>query len=695
MSLIIVLGLLALLTGLAASFALIMRSERAAGRGMLDQTRARHLIPVALNLALDDIQNTMVAYRHDKGETALLYPDWSDYGWPDALASTNLVAWAGSAMANPIGTLLGGTASNAIPRSLRTDATGAVSRAQWIPVPHGGTNPPLGRVAYLIVNVSGLHDANALRNLQRGVHYWAESPVAWDDVWLGSSNIVDGLYWEGEIDEPDDFFWEEGFHYETLPELLKHNPAFGVIPAASNLFVFSFDPNPDQYFEDADTNLLGTAAMGTHLFDKLNVNSVTNTQSDFVPFTNLVAILEQAGFTNNAEQVAGNLVGYLDRNAAAPDHPDGGPWTDRVVGYGGQAVPLINEVAWQATSGAHEFVTELWFPFHPPSTNTYEFRLHVFTNANAPGSLANAAWSATNTIEAMDFESNPFVCFTNNTGISTTNHPTVRYWGQVLRQPGNMLVNEAMRGEIAIGPTNRYYSAIDPRANRRKEDWQAMATKTLGRINDNFPWTNSGARLPLFQRGGPMRSIAELRHIYAGPEWRHIDLLDPDQGGFLMDRLSVGLNIPSYGRIHIGTCQDVSLRVLFHKAEKGFKNTVVSTNRALDVGFDWEDIDDILLWADRQARNYRELLAASTNFPHFAVVAHTNRMLTADLFDEIPERLTFRQNVFLVILKAEALAPPRPSASFGLPLATKRAYAIVIRDAYTGRAHIRRVAGLP
>jgi len=85
------------------------------------------------------------------------------------------------------------------------------------------------------------------------------------------------------------------------------------------------------------------------------------------------------------------------------------------------------------------------------------------------------------------------------------------------------------------------------------------------------------------------------------------------------------------------------------------------------------------------ARNFQELLQDSTNFP----------LLTADLFDGIPEWLTFRQNVFVVFIRAQALAPRRRTNAPYRPLAEARALVVVYRDAYTGRWRVRRTTPLP
>jgi hypothetical protein len=52
--------------------------------------------------------------------------------------------------------------------------------------------------------------------------------------------------------------------------------------------------------------------------------------------------------------------------------------------------------------------------------------------------------------------------------------------------------------------------------------------------------------------------------------------------------------------------------------------------------------------------------------------------LIEDLVRSLPDRVTFRQNIFVVIVAAQRLSPT------GKPIADQRAAATVVRDAYTG-----------
>jgi hypothetical protein len=116
--------------------------------------------------------------------------------------------------------------------------------------------------------------------------------------------------------------------------------------------------------------------------------------------------------------VAWNIVNYLD-----PDRvPQGGMEDDRPWTHveGGEAIPLINEIAFQAArptasarSNHYEFAVELWFPFAPAivqPSDKFFLQVGVFTNlettATAPTVMSKASpkWSFTVPITDMKFD---------------------------------------------------------------------------------------------------------------------------------------------------------------------------------------------------------------------------------------------------------------------------------------------------
>ncbi|MEI6166111.1 MAG: hypothetical protein WCS52_02855 [bacterium] len=126
-AIIMVIGLLALMMILGVAFAIYMRTGRMAAGNFKNDVVTRQLLPVALNQALQDMEAKL---------GASVYPDW------DVLASSgsdNALEFTNASTLNwiPQGIL---AMTNPIPK--------------WIPVPNDG------RVAYLVLNCSGLLDAN-------------------------------------------------------------------------------------------------------------------------------------------------------------------------------------------------------------------------------------------------------------------------------------------------------------------------------------------------------------------------------------------------------------------------------------------------------------------------------------------------------------------------------------------------------
>lgn len=137
-ALIIVLGMLALLVMVGVAFSIFMRTERAAAGSFQHDVRARQLLYAAAARAIQTIDEKMI------GKT---YPSenyWVSQGANPFTISTNQI-WA-----------------QHIPNSLLSQIDGAT--ASWISVPNG-------RIGFLILNASGLLDANASGgdNVARGM----------------------------------------------------------------------------------------------------------------------------------------------------------------------------------------------------------------------------------------------------------------------------------------------------------------------------------------------------------------------------------------------------------------------------------------------------------------------------------------------------------------------------------------------
>ena len=381
-ALIITIGLLAVLTLLAVAFAIAMRVESMAARNYVNMVRSKQLIHTGLQWAMDDVTRTCV------GRT---YPDWKlipEPGVPgstgprDALAS----GWSGGALAD-LCDLMTGEATNTVPLALHPDAL--ARNAHWrnvIVTNDGGVVQTNGRVAYLIVNTSGLLDANFIGGQPRV-----------DSTSIGE---IDPSYLFVPPSDASIFVTNRATvhrRYETLPEI------YGITVAepdeAPVLFPYSLDPGPDVRLEN--TNELGS--ISATLLPKFNINSITN-YACFWNMTTPDAYLSEPLFTDNyfnplvtilqaalpemppskADDVAWSVVNYLDPNRI-PQNGNG------ALSYrhteGPECVPVINEIAFEQVSGAppytYRFRVELWYPFIPTNvaaSDGFKLQIGVFSN---------------------------------------------------------------------------------------------------------------------------------------------------------------------------------------------------------------------------------------------------------------------------------------------------------------------------
>ena len=238
------------------------------------------------------------------------------------------------------------------------------------------------------------------------------------------------------------------------------------------------------------------------------------------------------------------------------------------------------------------------------------------------------------------------------------------------------------------------------------------------------PWSHRGQGLPIYATNGVMRNIGELGHIFRsnldGEEdaphlwyWRTLNLMHQDEGAQLLDLLTVrGHSQPSAGLFCINSRQTESIRALFHKLKIG----VAGADELLEHDFGRQDVDpNDIGSADENNSVVFEL--NRTNLTSFTDMfnadsaedggggpladafrrcapsptrqRHPNQRTANDIYKEdtfrsICELITFRQNIFTIVLGAQSLAPKGDFV-----VAEKRAVANVYRDAYTGRHFVR------
>ena len=116
-ALIIVLGILAVMTLLAVSFVISMRTERLAARNFSDKVKSQLLLDIALSRAMDDIDADMVA---------------SNMVYPDNFTNFVFESLAPLSGAEICDDLFSGEAIDYVPLSVRGDAYNVLP--EWVDI---------------------------------------------------------------------------------------------------------------------------------------------------------------------------------------------------------------------------------------------------------------------------------------------------------------------------------------------------------------------------------------------------------------------------------------------------------------------------------------------------------------------------------------------------------------------------------
>jgi len=367
-ALIMVLGLLTVMVLMAVTFAITMRTERLAAGNAADTVRARELVQVGLVRVMNDLAVNLgpTGLIHPDGK---VYPDWNVTNSYYTNDITGKARWGTNVYL--LATDRANEATNYIPRSIWTAVTNADTSNpsyHWLPVEHlAYTNNPLGnpclsesnlmgRVAYLILNCSGLLDANYVGGTARG--------VGMDPTEIAISNMYD--FSSGGAQQ---FFLKrtQDIRYETLEELYQRNLSqFNGCP--SNFITYSHAPAG--YWRHLPTV--------TNVWTNVNLagssGDLEQRQEDII---NAFGV---AGYTPlEAGILYTNLLDYVDMDCIPRD-----------LRVSVEPVPMINEIVFsnQVTRTDNigppvtytyvinnSIIFELWYPF--ALTNYQDFSLAV------------------------------------------------------------------------------------------------------------------------------------------------------------------------------------------------------------------------------------------------------------------------------------------------------------------------------
>ena len=519
-ALILVIGMLALMVVLGVTFSIYMRTERVAAGSFKSSVVARQLISVALNRALDAINS-------DLGNKP--YPTWN------VLESSNSI-------------------------TIIPDVTNVNSMA-WIPRAALGSNQTPtprwidagvdGRVGYLVVNCSGLLDANnsgsngVTRSIGTNVNEIQIS--ACPDV----ANVAPLV---------------AGRPYETIQELGVTGLVSGALnQPVSNFVCYSFFPTG--YPEGTNISLVDLSGDTNALMSR---------------HTNIVSRLITSGIDpTQAEFVFTNLLDYVDADSVPQDL--GSACTE--------AVPMFNEIQVAPTYmfGADTNFTmkgivyiEWYYPFDKPSTNGYWIEGNVsfaYTNTPAGFPLPNKVSTNIDAWYVSGKELPPTCPFINFT-IPLTNYASfmgskVTLKAKVSLQmhegsatgpvvdaspyPTNMTLDFTLPVVNVPNPASKINVGVkanrestDPRYNWQSSQWKNSAgTGSLYAVNiptiDYFNLVHTDGHRQMHVANRPLTSVTELTYLLRSQAsyWNTIRLFD---GGTsypidkVLDYFTVGTN---------------------------------------------------------------------------------------------------------------------------------------------------------
>ncbi len=685
-ALIIVLGFLALLTLMAISFSIEMRTERLTSKVYMDAGAARNYIDVAIVRAMAEIDDDLIA-------NDLNSPDW------------NYIVSTGSSGISE--QLYDDEALDYVPRFDR----GTPTTAQFDNIPNPSGGDPIGRYAYLVVNQTGLLDVNEVGK---------PGQTRNDGSGPDEIQITDELNPEVFADWSDfaNTLPETWRRIETMNEFIEIAGANELYNELTSVGLYSRslqEPDPE----------------GNPKYVLTDANALENDA------TNVVARLQLCGF-NSSEvgQIYTNLLDFLDSDSV--------PQT--LDSYCAEPVPLINEVivsnnviitgAGTATTTITHRVHiqfEVWNPFQVSSTFLFDYPGSI-TFRPPPASPSFDMSSVTPTVTPPPTQNilinpdrfqlieyvyeltqvNPVITLdsivaslelSGTASIVIGGQPVNRVNFSALNlRPFNLRVSR-ISGTLNFDRSVSGIDVDDPRRNyitplagsASGGGWYLTGgSVSPGAINQraidlarNSGEGDSDNNLPkLFVRNAPFTAnsspgeVAQLGYIGTGAGWRSIALYDHPNGRFQLDPILDYFAVGPTGAVQRGL---VSMNAV--TSSKALASVFVGapvnsrpgeTTNALVTPVLAEQIAAALHGEGGGITN----LAALGSFDEVL----SQGQQTDDLHEAIIRNsiglLTVRQNLFAVIVEAHALGERPPDGGVQPILGVARALAHVWRDPF-------------
>ena len=690
-ALVIVLGFLSILTIMAVSFTINMRTERLTSRMYLDSARSRHLLDVALGRALSDLD-----YYMTNTSPALMAPDFDFYA--SSGNSSNVILYQN-------------LATNYLPSGW----VGAIPQAQLqtIPNPVDPAAPPIGQYAYLIANLTGFLDMNhaGLDNSRSKGRSPGEirirpellNDVINDNSWSTFANNLK-TRWR-RIETVNEFI-----ALSTNSILQSTTGSRHFFPASRSLVERDPNGNPKVSIGGDKADLQNNA-------------------------TNILAAFQNSGL-NAAEANAAfdSLLDFIDTDYIPQN----------VNGISGEPVPMINEISASgrlernlidSNNSTYEFIlrdfkvsVELWYPFPIDPNVSVPFRMDpasVFSfQTTVPGlppplNILFTSLNPTNGGANATIDPNPVTI--NNRGyyVVEFRYPdkTATATGAGFGGPAagiNMTIKaldvavlyggdrvDAVASPLDITlkiPPNTDgkagISCLDARLNHLTGNpyWKTEDNPTLSQMNANTKAYNSAELIGddpvMYSRNAPLGtpkngvlgSVADLGYISIGVPWRTIALYDKP-GSFnanpVLDYFTVNTSTSSiHGLVNINTRRrDILASVFLDQpidAAPEFEPTLGTFDATAARAF----ADAII--AQTSVRPFDGLAAMGKNMPTIYSSAFNGSLNSDERIESLIRNsvnlMTTRQNVLGIMLEAKVLSED------GAVTGNEKALAVVWRD---------------
>jgi hypothetical protein len=236
-------------------------------------------------------------------------------------------------------------------------------------------------------------------------------------------------------------------------------------------------------------------------------------------------------------------------------------------------------------------------------------------------------------------------------------------------------------GSIQVrDPRNNLFAPGQGASEALLADW--YETHTLWTSNLNCSVTEA----PFVHPNAPMNAIGEIGYVYAGDIDGSIDF-SITNGAALLDRFAVfppGTNANYAARNRIQANSDYT-----NVVRRLFEDIVISRSMTNQPAYlDPDNLATACIQARDQvphhlgwnsfAQMIPDLMKSISEMGQSETGQIPDKAFIEELVRPLPERVTFRQNIFVIIMAAQRLTPARHRT------AEQRAAAVVIRDAYTG-----------